>query len=171
MNPAILQILPSWSAAITIARLSPLSECTDLAACENVAKHFSELVCWQLARELRRLVFKLTSRSTFNADFTLRRQLNDAASSACSNISEGFGRRTHKDFSHFLDLSRSSANEIENRLGESVERDYLTSEDIAEALVLVKRVRSSTSRLMAYLDKTPTPGRKPTRAKNANIRL
>ena len=123
------------------------------------AKHFSELICWQLARDLRQIVFDLTSRSTFNADFKLRGQLNDAASSACANIAEGFGRKTHRDFSRFLDVSRTSVNEIENRLGESVERRYLKPDDITEALTLVKRTRSSTSRLMRYLDETPTPTR------------
>ncbi len=88
-----------------------------------VAKHFSELVCWQLGRELRQHVFRLAALEPISADFKFRSQLNDAASSICSNIAEGFGRRSHKDFAHFLDMARSSANEIENRLGEESNGD------------------------------------------------
>jgi hypothetical protein len=104
-----------------------------------MAQHFSELVCWQLARDLRNEVFRL--------------------SSAASNIAEGFGRRSHRDFAHFLDMSRASVNEIANRLGESAERRYLDEDEIATALNLVVRTRSATSRLMAYLLTTPTPNR------------
>jgi four helix bundle protein len=122
-----------------------------------VANHFSELICWQLGRDLRKEVFRLSASRRLVVDLKFRSQLNDAASSVCANIAEGFGRRSHKDFAHFLDISRSSVNEVENRLMEAVERQYVSQSDIAEALPLVIRVRASTSRLMAYLCRTGTP--------------
>jgi four helix bundle protein len=128
-----------------------------LAARTPVAKHFSELVCYQLGRELRKDVFSLTTQPAFNCDLKLRSQLRGAASSVCSNIAEGFGRATHRDFARFLDMSRASINEIEDRLGESVERKYLKAAEIDRALNLGKRTRVATSRLMAYLKRTPDP--------------
>ena len=121
----------------------------------RMAKHFSELICYQLGRQLRQEIFGLTTQPTFDQDLRFRGQLRDAASSVCSNISEGFGRSTHRDFARFLDMSRSSVNEIENRLGESVERKYLKAAEIDKALNLGKRTRVATSRLMAYLKRTP----------------
>src|SRR5207248_858125 len=106
-----------------------------------MAKHFSELICYQLGRQLRQEIFGLTTQPTFDQDLRFRGQLRDAASSVCSNISEGFGRSTHRDFARFLDMSRSSVNEIENRL------EYLKAAEIDKALNLGKRTRVAASRL------------------------
>ena len=125
----------------------------------TMAKRYSDLICWQLARDLRREVFTLTSNSTFNQNFKIRDQLRDASSSACANISEGFARLTHREFHRFLEVSRSSVNEVEDRLTESVEKRYLTEQDIRTSLNLCKRTRVATSRLMASLKQRPDPER------------
>jgi four helix bundle protein len=122
-----------------------------------MAKRYSELICWQIARDLRREVFSLTSKAAFNQNFKLRGQLQDASSSACANISEGFGRLTHREFHRFLEVSRSSVNEVEDRLNESVEKRYLSEEEIRTALSFCKRTRVATSRLMASLKERPDP--------------
>jgi len=122
-----------------------------------MAKRFSDLICWQRARDLRREVFKLTSKTTFNQNFKLRDQLQDASSSACANISEGFARLTHREFHRFLEVSRASVNEVEDRLTESVEKRYLSERDIRTALSLCKRTRVAESRLMKSLKQRPDP--------------
>jgi four helix bundle protein len=122
-----------------------------------MAKRYSELICWQLARDLRKEVFILTSKPAFDQNFKLRGQLLDASSSAWANISEGFGRLTHREFHRFLEVSRSSVNEIENRLNEFVEKRYLREQEILTALNLCKRTRVATSRLMASLKHRPDP--------------
>jgi four helix bundle protein len=124
-----------------------------------VARHFSELICWQLAQQLRQEAFELSSRASFNQNFKLRGQLQSAASSASSNISEGFGRLTHREFHRFLEVSRSSVNEVEDRLGEAVEDRRLNNADIVRALNLCKRTRVATSRLMKWLKNHPDPER------------
>ena len=122
-----------------------------------VARHFSELICWQLARDLRQEIFILTSKTVFDENFKLRRQLRDASSSASSNLSDGFGRTTHREFHRFLDISRASVNEVEDRLGEAVEHRYLSDEEIERALNLCKRARVASSRLMKSLRDRPDP--------------
>jgi four helix bundle protein len=121
------------------------------------AKHFSELICWQLARALQMEVFKLSAHCTFNQDFKLRDQLRSAASSARSEIAEGFGRTTHRDFAVFLNRSCTSVNEVENRLGEAVDNGYLLPRDIATALVLCRRTCAAASSLRRVLKSTPDP--------------
>src|SRR5687768_1156462 len=111
------------------------------------ARHFSELICWQLARALQMHVFKLTAKSTFNCDFKLRDQLRSAASSARSDIAEGFGRMTHRDFAVFLNRSCTSVNEVQNRLTEALDNGYVSDDEIATALVLCRRTCSAASSL------------------------
>jgi four helix bundle protein len=90
-------------------------------------RHFSQLICWQLSRDLQREVFRITSKAAFNGNFDLRDQLRDAAGSARRNIAEGFGRRPHKDQANFFATALSSMNEVEDELGEAVDNGYVTS--------------------------------------------
>jgi four helix bundle protein len=121
------------------------------------AKHFSDLICWQLARALQMQVFKLTAKPTFDRDFKLRDQLRSAASSARSEIAEGFGRTTHRDFALFLNRSCTSVNEVENRLGEAVDNGYISQAEIATALTLCKRTSAAASSLRTVLKSRPDP--------------
>jgi len=102
-------------------------------------------------------VFQLTTKSTFDRDFKLRDQLRSAASSARSEIAEGFGRTTHRDFAVFLNRSCTSVNEIQNRLGEAVDNGYLSQDEIITALALCRRTCSATSSLRRVLKSTPDP--------------
>jgi four helix bundle protein len=72
------------------------------------AKHFRELDCWQLARELKLKLYDLSDSAQVKKDFRFREELRDVAASAPHNIAEGFGRRTNREFAHFLDIARGS---------------------------------------------------------------
>jgi hypothetical protein len=58
----------------------------------TVAKRYQDLVCWQLADELEKLVIELTETGPASRDFKLRDQIRDSSSSAIRNMAEGFGR-------------------------------------------------------------------------------
>jgi four helix bundle protein len=70
------------------------------------ARHFTELIIWQLGDELRRHVFALTKQHPFAADFKLRAQIDDAADSVCRNIAEGFANKSDKEFARFVRIGR-----------------------------------------------------------------
>jgi four helix bundle protein len=58
------------------------------------AKRYRDLIGWQLADQIRVLVFKLTERACFARDLKLHSQTEDAVNSVCRNIAEGFGCST-----------------------------------------------------------------------------
>jgi four helix bundle protein len=122
-----------------------------------VVRHFSELVCWQLSRDLQREVFRITSKGVFQRDFKLRDQLRDASGSARRNIAEGFGRRTHKDQANFFATAIASLNEVEDEPGEAVDNGYLTIEEIGSALNLKKRASVASSRFRNSIKASPDP--------------
>jgi four helix bundle protein len=66
--------------------------------------------------ELSAAVYRVTR--TFPADerFGLTNQLRRAAVSVPSNIAEGRGRLTQREFLHFLGIARGSALEVETQL-------------------------------------------------------
>jgi 23S rRNA-intervening sequence protein len=74
------------------------------------ARHYTDLIVWQLAEQIRIEVFKLTPKSGFATDFTAREQAEDSIDSTCRNIAEGFGCETHAEFARFLEISRRSDN-------------------------------------------------------------
>jgi four helix bundle protein len=129
----------------------------DAVAFAMVIRHFSQLVCWQLARDLQREIFEITSKPPFRGNRDLHDQVRDAASSARRNIAEGFGRRTHKDQANFFATALTSLNEVEDELGEAVDNGYVTSEEIGKALTLKKRAVVATSRFRNSIKDRPDP--------------
>ena len=63
-----------------------------------VARHFTELIVWQLGDQHRVEIFRLTKRPAFHADLKLRSQLDDASDSVCRNVAEGFGCKSDREF-------------------------------------------------------------------------
>ena len=49
-------------------------------------KKFEDLRCWQLAREIVKRIYEITSKGLFAKDFSLRDQIRRAAISIISNI-------------------------------------------------------------------------------------
>ena len=118
-------------------------------------RHFRELVCWQLARELRVAVLRITESASARSDLRFRDQLRDAAASAPRNIAEGFGRRTHADFARFLDIARGSLMECQNHFQDALDRGYFTEGDFSNLTSLAQRTCGAVAALQRYLRSTP----------------
>jgi four helix bundle protein len=55
-------------------------------------------------------------RIDFGHHFALKDQIHRAALSITLNIAEGFGRRSDREFSHFLNMAHGSASEVKAAL-------------------------------------------------------
>ena len=77
---------------------------------------FEDLICWQKAKSLVNLIYRLTKEGPFSKDYPLRDQIRRAAISSMTNIAEGFSRFHKKDFIRFLDISQSSIEEVKSLL-------------------------------------------------------
>src|SRR5688500_3217873 len=108
------------------------------------AKHFSELISWQLADQLRVEVFKFTSRPGFVRDLKLHSQTEDAVNSVCRNISEGFGCG-HAEFARFLRISRRSMNELQDAFRAAELKRYVSADDLAASRELMRRLSAASS--------------------------
>jgi four helix bundle protein len=119
------------------------------------ARHYKELRCWQMARELKLAVYRLLERRAVESDWKFKNQLMDAAASVPSNIAEGFVRRTNADFAHFLDIARSSLAECCVHLEDGVDRRYWSSAECEPHLQMADRTIRSVSRLQGHLRRRP----------------
>jgi four helix bundle protein len=144
-----------------LLQIYPVIPAGTIAALQNAmagARDHSELIVWQLANELCVQTFPLTARGAWSRDLKLRSQTDDAVSSVRRNISEGFGRRSHAEFARFLEISRSSLNELRDCFLEAEQKGYVTGDQLAAHRNLIKRITVANARLSRYLRNTPTRG-------------
>lgn len=79
-----------------------------------MAEGFQGLRVWQEARQLARAVYELTDGFPSREQYGLSAQLRRSAVSIMSNIAEGQGRYTRRDFANFLYMARGSLMEVQS---------------------------------------------------------
>lgn len=76
-------------------------------------RYFRDLIVWQKAIDLVTDIYKITKSFPREEMYGLTNQLRHAATSVPSNIAEGQGRRSEKEFQHCLAIARGSLMELE----------------------------------------------------------
>jgi four helix bundle protein len=120
---------------------------------EKSVESYRDLKVWQRGMKLVEQVYTLTEPFPASEKYELTSQLRRAAVSVPSNIAEGWGHSSQKQYIHFLELARSSLFEIEtqiriaDRLGyvSADERNQLLSETDAQSKMLLSLMRSLRS--------------------------
>lgn len=80
-------------------------------------KHnFREIKIWQESLVLVKEVYEFSSKLPSEEKFGITSQVNRSAVSIPSNIAEGSGRTTNKEFIRFLEIAISSSYELETQL-------------------------------------------------------
>ncbi len=106
--------------------------------------NFRELKIWQRSMTLAEVVYKATSTFPKEEIYGLSSQLKRCAVSVPSNISEGAGRASNKQFMHFLEFSMGSCNEIQTQIDLAYRFNYISTElnnqIIEEALQVYKMI-------------------------------
>ncbi len=77
---------------------------------------FRDLIIWQKGLEIAKEVYKITKTFPKEEIFGLTSQMNRSAVSISSNIAEGRGRGTRKDFINFLHIAQGSLFELETQI-------------------------------------------------------
>jgi four helix bundle protein len=78
--------------------------------------NFRKMEVWKKAMELTKTVYLMLPNIPTDEKFGLKSQVSRCAVSVASNIAEGSGRSTDKDFSNFLSISLGSCYELETQL-------------------------------------------------------
>ena len=94
---------------------------------------YKDLKAWQRSMQLVQEIYRITLTFPKNETFGLTSQMRRAAVSVPSNIAEGKGRSTDRDFVHFLCNARGSLLELETQVLIASGLRYVTKE-LAESL-------------------------------------
>lgn len=120
-----------------------------------MAKNYKDLVAWRKAMLLATDVYRTTSGFPREERFALTDQVRRAAVSVASNIAEGAGRSSRREFRHFLSIARGSLLEIETQLLIARELKYVAGSDIEHLLNNVTEVLRIVSGLRASMNDAP----------------
>jgi four helix bundle protein len=115
------------------------------------ARSHKDLIAWQLADKLRREIYSLMSDGRAAADLRFRSQGEDAASSTCRNLAEGFARFNPREFAQYARYSAASNCEVWDVIEDGVARRYWTPEQVETAQNLQVRTAIALGRLQRYL--------------------
>ncbi|MFA5246047.1 MAG: four helix bundle protein [Pedobacter sp.] len=91
---------------------------------------YKELKLWQKSIDLVTSVYLLTGKFPEHEKFGLVTQINRSAISIPSNIAEGAGRNSDKEFIQFLSIAHASSYELETQLVISKNLNYLKLEEL-----------------------------------------
>jgi len=114
-------------------------------------ERFEDIKSWQAARELTSGIYSLTRANAFTRDASLRDQLRRAAVSIMANIAEGFGRRSNKEFSNFLNMAHGSAAEVQSHLYVALDQRYIDRGDFDKFYTKADDISKMIQAFMKYL--------------------
>ena len=118
---------------------------------------YKRLKVWLAAKELVTMVYGKLKVFPQEERFALCDQLRRAVVSIPSNIAEGYGRDTHKDFAHFLSLAKGSLYEVDTQLDVAVDLGYMKRDEAMESKIDEISRMLSTFRTRLMTSPTPSP--------------
>lgn len=115
--------------------------------------NFKELKIWQHSRKFVKDVYLLTATFPSEEKFGLISQMRRSAISIPSNIAEGSGRNTPKDFSHFLNTSLGSAYELQTQIYLSLDLELISTEKMDELNLALEEIQKMIHGLIKSIRK------------------
>jgi four helix bundle protein len=112
---------------------------------------FEKLEVWQNARVLAKHIYLITKNYPEEEKFCLTNQMRRAAISISSNIAEGSGRTSNKDFAHFVQISYGSLLELLNQLILSLDLEYIDELTYSKTRSKIEEISNKLNSLRNYL--------------------
>ncbi|MCW2463314.1 four helix bundle protein [Elizabethkingia anophelis] len=103
--------------------------------------NFEKLIFWQKSILLAKQVYIVSQMIAESEKFGIISQMKRAFISIPSNIAEGAGRNSNKEFNHFLAIALGSAFELQTQLILAKELDLLSEESVLGLLEDVSEVQ------------------------------
>jgi four helix bundle protein len=122
-----------------------------------MARRHEDLMCWQLADQLRQMIITHTADGTSAAkDSRFTSNLRDAISSVCRNQAEGFAKYFHKPQKPYFKTARSSLAETKDQIRDGFLRGHFAEIVAQEMTSLCQRASVANLRYLQSLDR-PDP--------------
>ncbi|MBA3971525.1 MAG: four helix bundle protein [Bacteroidetes bacterium] len=113
--------------------------------------NFRELKIWQEAIEIAKSTYKLSKTFPASELYGLISQINRAAVSIPSNIAEGAGRNSNKEFTHFLSIAIGSSFELETQMILAFELGYIKKDEFDTFILNINKSQKMINALKSTL--------------------
>lgn len=112
---------------------------------------YKDFIVWHKSVDLATEIYRLVKLLPKEETYALSDQMRRAVVSIPSNIAEGQGRNSTRDFIKFLAIARGSQKELETQLEICVRIGYISRSEIANAMNLCEEVGKMLSKLVRKL--------------------
>src|SRR3989339_756060 len=113
--------------------------------------HNKNLLVWQKGMVIVEAVYRLTKNFPSEEKFGLVSQMRRSAISIPSNIAEGKGRASKKEFAHFVSIARGSLAELETQLLLSFRLGYIKEIESTSISLLLEELQRMLDSLLVKL--------------------
>jgi len=113
--------------------------------------NFKELKVWKAGIEISKKIFELTRSFPSEEKYGLISQMTRAAVSIPSNIAEGCGRKSAKEFYQFLNVALGSSFELETQLIIAKEFKYIDQQELDNLSSLIIDIQKMINGLQKSL--------------------
>ncbi|MBU1100299.1 MAG: four helix bundle protein [Bacteroidetes bacterium] len=114
--------------------------------------NFKELKVWQRSRELVKKIYDISSKFPDHEKFVLVSQIRRAVISLPSNIAEGCGSNSDKEFNRYLGIAMSSSYELETQLYLAFDLQYLFKNELDSTIEELNEIQRMLVGLKKKLD-------------------
>lgn len=112
---------------------------------------FEDIIAWQKGRLLCKMIYELTMEGSFKNDFAFKDQIRRASISINSNIAEGFGRTSDKEFAHFLSIAKGSCTEVKSQLYTALDLKYISQDTFSKVAECTDEIGKLLTKFIQYL--------------------
>lgn len=112
---------------------------------------YKDFIVWQKSMDLAIEIYRLVKFLPREETYALSDQMRRAVVSIPSNIAEGQGRNSTKEFAKFLAIARGSQAELETQLQLCIRLQYFSEEQATLALELCDEIRKMLNSLISKL--------------------
>jgi four helix bundle protein len=117
----------------------------------NTTRSYKDLIVWQKAIALAKLIYRLTQNFPSAEKFGLIAQMRRAAVSIPSNVAEGQARHTTGEFIQFISHAEGSVAELDTQLVLSIELKFCASAAADPVFELINELRRMLNALRRKL--------------------
>lgn len=110
------------------------------------------LIVWQKSMKLIVEIYRLVKMLPKSETYALSDQMRRAVISIASNIAEGQGRHSTREYVRFLKIARGSCFELDTQLDACVLIEYLTEDEIKAALNLLTEIIKMLTAMLKKLE-------------------
>lgn len=114
---------------------------------------FRGLKVWQKAMDLTMGVYDLVKKLPKEETYALSDQMRRSVVSIPSNIAEGYGRGSNKEFVRFLFIARGSLLELDTQIEICIRIGYIQYSDAYCWICMIQEIGKMINSLMSYRNK------------------